>query len=486
MYGELALNSVNSTLVDASFTKKVTDSVSKLSSTDLPETVEQQHSFAITVAENFVMNIGTLRGENSIHMLNRIIIQTPENDELKFDVSQCVNDLCVSIVSALDDPLPDWPSTLNRTNSTTCTASTTTNKNDLYTISYKDESYRHALIAYGLMRYSFDTDQHLKKIIDNPIQINVILLAGFASMYLPDVHRPLSKITFLPPINEDPNSLTASQLCFQSVKTSLIDSHFQKEAVVVVDEKIYRNCAKFISIPSDNAIKKKKEEWFSTLINEINTLKLSDVLDQWAAGKSALNQAFQFWYFIYRKLLELLILLYMSIRLSNFDGRNAALYSMAPIFFATNHRNYARLLERSFAVNRTNRTFSAIALDQTIEYSINKYGKDLAHDNKDLPIITNALHEENIFNKNNAHVRQIMNDKVIHEKIIANVVTMYERGLQGMHSFLQDWYVDHSVNIDDRLSVMLRYKLSDSYLSNDKQRVKKRKIIILLLPKWLK
>ncbi|CAF4768334.1 unnamed protein product [Rotaria magnacalcarata] len=63
-----------------------------------------------------------------------------------------------------------------------------------------------------------------------------------------------------------------------------------------------------------------------------------------------------------------------------------------------------------------------------------------------------------------------MNDKVIHEKIIANVVTMYERGLQGMHSFLQDWYVDHSVNIDDRLSVMLRYKLSDSYLSNDKQR----------------
>ncbi|CAF4162533.1 unnamed protein product [Rotaria magnacalcarata] len=263
MYGELALNLVNSTLVDGSmvayvrlnlslvyqtlvtsFTKKVTDSVSKLSSTDLPETVEQQHSFAITVAENFVMNIGTLRGENSIHMLNRIIIQTPENDELKFDVSQCVNDLCVSIVSALDDPLPDWPSTLNRTNSTTCTASTTTNKNDLYTISYKDESYRHALIAYGLMRYSFDTDQHLKKIIDNPIQINVILLAGFASMYLPDVHRPLSKITFLPPINEDPNSLTASQLCFQSAKTSLIDSHFQKEAVVVVDEKIYRNCAK--------------------------------------------------------------------------------------------------------------------------------------------------------------------------------------------------------------------------------------------------
>lgn len=66
---------------------------------------------------------------------------------------------------------------------------------------------------------------------------------------------------------------------------------------------------------------------------------------------------------------------------------------MAPIFFATNHRNYARLavqhlldinscstylrerLERSFTVNRTNRPFSAIALDQAIECSINKFGK---------------------------------------------------------------------------------------------------------------
>jgi hypothetical protein len=75
------------------------------------------------------------------------------------------------------------------------------------------------------------------------------------------------------------------------------------------------------------------------------------------------------------------------------SGRNAALSSMAPIFFATNHRNYARLsvqhlldlqscssylrerLERSFTVNRTNRPFSAIALDQAIECSINKYGK---------------------------------------------------------------------------------------------------------------
>jgi hypothetical protein len=73
--------------------------------------------------------------------------------------------------------------------------------------------------------------------------------------------------------------------------------------------------------------------------------------------------------------------------------RNAALSSMAPIFFVTNRRNYARLavqhlldlqscsvylrerLKRSFTVNRTNQSFSDIVLNQAIERSINKYGK---------------------------------------------------------------------------------------------------------------
>ncbi len=45
------------------------------------------------------MNIETLHGENSIHILNQIIVQSPANDEIKFG---CINDLCDSVVSALD------------------------------------------------------------------------------------------------------------------------------------------------------------------------------------------------------------------------------------------------------------------------------------------------------------------------------------------------------------------------------------------------
>ena len=76
------------------------------------------------------------------------------------------------------------------------------------------------------------------------------------------------------------------------------------------------------SIPSDYAVGNIKQQWFSTLINEIDNLKLSDVLDQWAAEQCQLNQAFKFWYFVYHELLEPLIVMYMSIRLSNFDGKS--------------------------------------------------------------------------------------------------------------------------------------------------------------------
>jgi hypothetical protein len=260
-------------------------------------------------------------------------------------------------------------------------------------------------------------------------------------------------------------------------------------------------------------------------------------------------------------------------------GRNAALSSMAPIFFATNHRNYARLavqhlldlqscsaylrerLERSFTVSRTNRPFSDIALDQAIECSINKYGKgrgkrlltnyrldlnalpvftvnpgglsgkfnpesidvwcksfafrsmlssianDIAgiertnnaidahiecsparmmQDDKDLSIIIKALYEENLFKEDNFHVRKIMNGRVIHETIIQNVVSMHERGLQRMQSFVQERYIDRSVSIADRLSAMPRLKLSDPYEPDQDQRSKKKTNGIAVMSKIVK
>jgi hypothetical protein len=166
------------------------------------------------------MNIGSLHGEDSIHILNRIIVQSPLNNEIKFDVNGCINDLCDSVVSAVDSLNIGLLLNSNGINSTTPTISNGTKEKKSYT-PYKDNSYRHILLAYGLMKHCFDTNNIVEKILDNRPQAHVPLLAGFFSTYVPNEHRPLSKITFLPPIDQNPSSLTTSQLCLKSAKASL-------------------------------------------------------------------------------------------------------------------------------------------------------------------------------------------------------------------------------------------------------------------------
>ncbi len=128
-------------------------------------------------------------------------------------------------------------------------------------------------------------------------------------------------------------------------------------------------------------------------------------------------------------------------------------------------------------IERTNNT-----IDAHVECSFSR----MMQDNKDLSIIMKKLYDENLFKINNINVRKIMNGKIIHEKIIENVVTMYERGLEKMHSFIQERYIDRSVHIDDRLSAMVRLKLSDPYVSNEEQRSKKKTNNNVLMTKIVK
>ena len=83
------------------------------------------------------MNIGTLHDENSIHILNRIIIQTPMNDELKFDVKECLNDLCCSVVHAVDASDLNVLLRSNGMASMSSVTSSTINKTEPYTF-YKN------------------------------------------------------------------------------------------------------------------------------------------------------------------------------------------------------------------------------------------------------------------------------------------------------------------------------------------------------------
>lgn len=72
------------------------------------------------------------------------------------------------------------------------------------------------------------------------------LLSGFFATYLPSNKRPLHTVNFLTPINDDPSAESTSEACLKATKELLLDSRYQKEAVLVVDEKIYRSCVKVI------------------------------------------------------------------------------------------------------------------------------------------------------------------------------------------------------------------------------------------------
>ncbi|CAF4187652.1 unnamed protein product, partial [Didymodactylos carnosus] len=473
--------------------QEAADIVANSPSSLLPSNTQQQQQFIVKVADNFDLNKDSLHGENSIHILNQILVQTSENDELFIDVSICLNQVCDHVVN------------LDSRNSTTSflipsTKTTTSSPRKQYAPyePFVDDSYKTILLAYGISKLACDHSSNLTTVFSSPKHL-LPLLTGFCATHLQHVQRPLHTVSFCIPINADPSSIPTAELCLRTTKSSILDSNYQQEAVVVVDEKIYRNCIKakglnaiefeditiyagdfhlmknfqiviwdvltgsgiedvlgciykgaslksiwnvhhfnkslrcckllytalsilflqsfceallttatssslspsiidilqetITEIPSEYAIDDIKQKWFNRLLNSIDKLRLSALVDEWAKDNCQENVTFKFWYFILHYLLQPLITMYMSIRMSNFEGRNASLCQMAPIFFATNHRNYARLsarhlidlrassgyiqqrLKKSFAVNRTNRPFSFIALDQTIECSINKFGK---------------------------------------------------------------------------------------------------------------
>ena len=99
---------------------------------------------------------------------------------------------------------------------------------------FTHESFKDILFGYGLAKLSANIFG------DRPLP----LLSGFFATYLPSKQRPLHTVSFLTPINDDPSSESAAKACLSSTKEMLLDSNYQCEAILVVDEKIYRSCVK--------------------------------------------------------------------------------------------------------------------------------------------------------------------------------------------------------------------------------------------------
>ncbi|CAF0919894.1 unnamed protein product [Didymodactylos carnosus] len=78
-------------------------SAAKVSSSSCSlKVAQQQHNFAIKVADNFDLNKDTIHGEKNIHIMNQIIIQTVENDEIGVNVTDSLNELRDTVSDKLE------------------------------------------------------------------------------------------------------------------------------------------------------------------------------------------------------------------------------------------------------------------------------------------------------------------------------------------------------------------------------------------------
>ncbi|CAF2191690.1 unnamed protein product [Rotaria magnacalcarata] len=644
---------------------EVADKVNTLS-----DTIQRgQHSneilnngFLIKVIDNFDMNKETLHGENSLHMLNQIIVQTIENDESYITANEVINDIidCIStstppslVVEAIKPP-----------------------KQLFKYKSCFDLSLKFSLLGYSLVKCFdlFDTNGNI--VLSKPIHFPI--LSGFFATYLNNRIRPIHTGRYCCPIKENPNDVTTIEASLRETKTNILELNRQQTAVVVVDEKLFHICTKVIgnnpnefdgmfiypgdfhlikttmiviwqvldgsgiedilnfvykgatlrsilnvyhfnksfrcckllytalqmlllesyvkstitlnkertsasnissildqfrplfeSAPNEYSVDFHKQMGFKNLLLAIKEDDLLSKITIWAKDQSKMSSSFCFWFFLLSNLLEPLMILYSSIRTSDFNARNECVARLGPIFFATNHRNYARLcaehlfdlstassplierLAKAFAVVRTRRPFSSkilpkdvvkmiskdvfilgIALDQTIESTINKDGKShggisgkftnesidvwaksfsframlssicheickietnsnsvdshnecgssrQVYDNYELQQMLIKLKQEDIFGVHTVQFRKLLSGKIIHHDIIENITTSFIRGEEAMLNYIEDRLVKKNIDISTTLKGMRFLKLSDAdtYISGKETNGKKSRLL---------
>ena len=205
-----------------------------------------QH-FAVKVADNFDINKETLHDENSLHILNQIIVQTTEYVLVEF----VVYELFLFLFYFRNDEIPiiskDLINSIIDQISASASSSpvTTTTMSSTHLLRYEpfvDCSFDASLLAYGISKcYSmFNKDSTLA----TSKSIKFPLLSGFFATHLTPQNRPIHSIKFCAPIKQSPNDIATAEMYLRDTKTTMVETNHQQMAVVIVDEKLYQNCIK--------------------------------------------------------------------------------------------------------------------------------------------------------------------------------------------------------------------------------------------------
>ncbi len=109
---------------------------------------------------------------------------------------------------------------------------------------FNDNSLALPLLAYGLIKYSNDSTRLSSHFLSSLPPVQLPLMSGFFATYLSSEPRSLHTVSFLTPINEDPSFESTAEKCLEDTKKLFVNSNYQNEGILVVDEKIYRSCLK--------------------------------------------------------------------------------------------------------------------------------------------------------------------------------------------------------------------------------------------------
>ncbi|CAF1484646.1 unnamed protein product, partial [Didymodactylos carnosus] len=100
-----------------------------------------------------------------------------------------------------------------------------------------------------------------------------------------------------------------------------------------------------------------------------------------------------------------------------------------------------------------------------------------AADDEDLTIIISKLKQEKLFVSDSLNCRKLLSGKIIHNDIINNICSSFEQGVQALTAYIDERLVNQTVAIDKPLKAMFRLKLRDidTYVPGDLSTVKKRR-----------
>ncbi|CAF3953138.1 unnamed protein product, partial [Rotaria sp. Silwood1] len=292
------------------------------------------HNFVVKVADNFDINPDRLHGNNSIHILNQIIISTPENNELPAMITDCVNDLLDKIMNSIISTPVKY---------------------------HQSDLFKNIFIYPG--------DFHLHK--NMMIVIWDVLQGSGIEDILENIYKGATLKSILK-VHHFNKSLRCCKILYTALYILLLEAFFEETLTsLLVTDSINHLKSTMKKIPVEFASDDTAQTWFIQLIEVIGKSNLSTYLHNWTIDSCNTNSTFRLWYFILNQLLEPMLQLYASIRTCNFSARNAALYRFSPIFFATNRLNYSRLsaqhlfdlqnsssylfsrMEKAFAVTRS-------------------------------------------------------------------------------------------------------------------------------------